>query len=93
MTAGHISYGIRHRHDGQAEGEGYAQKSNAHVWKRGGEHRAAATPEDQPKSSNELRRKLSGQVHVRLLSFVVSFGMAVSKNAIPWGKYQKCTLR
>src|SRR5258708_32386715 len=70
MTAGHVADGICHRDDGQAKGQGDAHEANANVRERGCQHGASATPENQPKSSNELCCKLSGQWHSRLLSFI-----------------------
>jgi len=61
------------QYDGQAKGQGDAHEANANVRERGCQHSASATPENQPKSSNELCCKLSGLWHSRLLSFYKFF--------------------
>jgi hypothetical protein len=51
--------GVGHCQHGQAEGKRDAMQTDAYVRKRGSEHGAAATTENEPERSKELRTVLS----------------------------------
>jgi hypothetical protein len=73
MAAGHVANRVRHGHDREPERQRNTEQAYAHVWECGGKHGASASPEDQPKRSNELRGKFSGQWHGSLLVFLCFF--------------------
>src|SRR5262245_43482628 len=56
MAAGNVPDGKRHREHSQAEGEGHSKQPDADAWERGRQNSAAASAEDQPERSDELRR-------------------------------------
>ena len=73
MATGHVTYGIRHGQDAEAEGQCDTDEADAELdlvgvaEELGGEHGAAAPAEDEQEGAKELGAKPGGQpggVHV-----------------------------
>src|SRR6187402_1852279 len=63
MTSRDVADGVGHGQYGEAERERHAQKADAHLGKASGEHRAAASPKDEPERTEQLREHATLQRH------------------------------
>src|SRR6185437_16464666 len=66
MATRDMSDGEGHGQQGQPEGQCDAEQAYAYVRKRGGEHGAAAPPQNQPKCADQLGGELPREWHVQL---------------------------